>query len=66
MSCNEDDAGFMQERVVGAKYDALFEELLSALRNRFGQSLLVHWEDFSSKNSYRLLQKTRREVRPRS
>ena len=52
----------MQERARGPKYDAMFEELINALRGRYGQTLLVHWEDFSSKNSYRLLAKARQEV----
>lgn len=52
----------MQERVRGAKYDALVEELLKALTDRYGPSLLVHWEDFGAQNSYRLLANARAQV----
>ena len=38
------------------------EELIAALQDRYGQSLLVHWEDLSSKNSYRLLARARDKV----
>ena len=43
----------------GQQYDQLIDELLEALRERFGTSLLIHWEDFGSQNSYRLLARAR-------
>jgi len=51
-----------QERARGPKYDALIDELVDALRERYGGSLLVHWEDFASRNSYRLLARARDRV----
>ena len=53
----------MQERARGSKYVALIDELIDALRERYGSSLLVHWEDFAAKNSYRLLARARERVR---
>lgn len=52
----------LQERVRGQKYDALIAEVLTALSQRYGNTLLVHWEDFSAKNSYRLLSSARSKV----
>jgi hypothetical protein len=53
---------YIQERARGPKYDTLIDELIDALRERYGHSLLVHWEDFSSRNSYRLLASARDRV----
>ncbi len=38
-------------------------ETVAALRDRYGPALLIHWEDFASRNSYRLLKRFRNEVR---
>lgn len=47
----------VQERVRGAQYDELIDELIAALRERFGAELIIHWEDFNVRNSFRLLDK---------
>ena len=47
----------------GPEYDQLVATTVAALRARYGPSLLIHWEDFASRNSYRLLQRFRDEVR---
>lgn len=52
----------MQERVRGTKYDAFVDEVLTALTQRYGDALLVHWEDLAAQNSYRLLSKARAKV----
>ena len=54
--------GLPQMRLDTPAYDALLDELVAALRARFGPALLLHWEDLSSRNSYRLLAKYRAEV----
>lgn len=47
----------LQERVRGQQYDELIDELIGALRERYGAGLIVHWEDFNVRNSFRLLDK---------
>lgn len=47
----------MQERVRGTAYDELIDELIEALRVRYGASCILHWEDFNARNSFRLLDK---------
>jgi hypothetical protein len=54
--------GLCQRRLRGPAYDDLVDELIVALRRRYGPSLLIHWEDFSSRNSFRLLAKYRAQV----
>lgn len=46
----------------GRNYDELVAETVGALQARYGTSILIHWEDFASRNSYRLLQRYRDEV----
>ena len=53
---------YMQERLRGSSYDAIFVELWNALRNRYGGAVLLHWEDLASRNSFRLLANARQEV----
>ena len=47
----------MQERVRGREYDDIVDELIEALRERYGARLVLHWEDFNVRNSFRLLDK---------
>lgn len=54
--------GLPQPRIDTAAYDELVDELVAALRARWGPSLVLHWEDLDSKNSYRLLAKYRAKV----
>lgn len=53
----------MQERVRGERYDALVDEVVAALRARYGTSLLLHWEDFAASNAFRLLAKYQAQAR---
>ena len=53
----------LQERVTGEAYDHLVDELLAALRARFGPRLLIHWEDFGVNNAFRLLAKYQQQAR---
>lgn len=57
--------GLPQPRIDTVAYDGLVDELVTALRARWGPSLVLHWEDLDSKNSYRLLAKYRAQVRCR-
>ena len=41
----------------GQEYDELVDELIAALRERYGARMLLHWEDFNVRNSFRLLDK---------
>ncbi|BDA40585.1 NADP-dependent malic enzyme [Coccomyxa sp. Obi] len=51
--------GLRQERVRGQKYDDFIDEVLSCLRQRYGASLVIHWEDFGASNAFRLLARYR-------
>lgn len=53
----------VQERVRGGDYDALVDEVVAALRSRYGASLLLHWEDFAAANAFRLLAKYQAQAR---
>lgn len=54
----------VQERVRGREYDEVIDELIEALRERYGASLILHWEDFNVRNSFRLLDKYVAQVCP--
>lgn len=47
--------GLDQERVRGEEYYAFIEEFVRAARSRFGESVLIHWEDFGNSNAMKLL-----------
>lgn len=53
--------GLPRRRSRSRDYDELVAETVAALQARYGRSILIHWEDFASRNSYRLLQKFRSE-----
>lgn len=40
-----------QERVRGQEYDDFIDEILTCLRQRYGTSLVIHWEDFGASNA---------------
>lgn len=52
----------LQERVRGGAYDGLVDELLAALKARYGPQVLIHWEDFGAGNAFRLLAKYQEQV----
>ena len=52
----------MQKRAVGQAYDELVDELMMALRSRYGPLTLIHWEDFGVQNAFMLLAKYREQV----
>ncbi len=54
--------GLRQKRLRGSAYDALLDELVASLQQRYGPSLLVHWEDLSAANSFRTLARLQKQV----
>ena len=53
--------GWRQPRLRGEAYDALVEEFVRAVKQRFPKALL-QWEDFKQWNAFRLLERYRKEL----
>ncbi|GAB4153396.1 MAG: NAD-dependent malic enzyme [Candidatus Promineifilaceae bacterium] len=53
--------GLPQRRLRGEAYDALIDEFVSAVQERFPQAV-IQFEDFANTNAFRLLQKYRHQV----
>eukprot|EP00899_Mesostigma_viride_P029505 jgi/Mesvir1/973/Mv17522-RA.4 len=49
--------GTRERRLRGPAYDELVDELVLALQDKYGPQVVVHWEDFNGRNSFRLLEK---------
>ena len=59
--------GDRRKRERGETYDALLDELVDALKARYGEGVLVHFEDFAPRNAFRVLQRLEKFQRdPRS
>jgi malic enzyme len=53
--------GVTHRRLRGAAYDALVDELVAAIREVFPRAL-VQWEDFASRNAFRVLARHREDL----
>jgi len=48
--------GLRQPRERGPAYDALMQEFVEAVQDKFGPNTLIQWEDFGTEHAFRLLQ----------
>ena len=49
--------GLRKNRERSQKYDLLIEETVFAIRKRYGDDVIIHFEDFAPRNAFRILKK---------
>ncbi|GMH51424.1 hypothetical protein TrRE_jg10545, partial [Triparma retinervis] len=49
--------GLRQKRERSSKYDALIDEVITSIKDKYGSNTLIQFEDFGNSNAFRLLSK---------